>query len=344
MSTSTPLRFEFKKPAAPTPTKERVTERDPNLVQNWYFKATNALQPRFYIKFNSVKEAQTMAAQLNEALPTETSALVYTVQHGKDELRLSNTVFAPLAVEELRSTVEGMLTPPRRLAPIGRLELAPVPCHMQIDRYNDDLVEASGTAFRPCAKFLLGANFLNGELDEDRQVAKFHAHTYNCDYWVESLKHLCNIKGFTFAVNTHACGAPLPHALLESLADHVRIDEYAAEKALNRLPMIQGHVRMHHRRRTMSVLHAFRAMGADDETLRVDATRLSLDDEYYHDWVVSQAWRAPGMCVIGACEEFCPGGVLRYAEHSGEPCRWCMSHLDLWSTPIGVAFQWPPGY
>ena len=102
---STPKRFEFKKPArTPNSGKDRVSHRDPNLVSNWLFQAEDAAQPRLYFKFNGAAEAKEMLTRINEALPIETSALIYTVEMKKDEDRVSTTVFAPLAVQQIRDT------------------------------------------------------------------------------------------------------------------------------------------------------------------------------------------------------------------------------------------------
>ena len=82
----------------------------------------------------------------------------------------------------------------------------------------------------------------------------------------------------------------------------------------------------------MRVLGDFRDMGSGDAELRDEACKFVLDHAYYCRWIVCRAWKAPGLCIIGACKTCVPGGGRRYTEETNTPCTWCMTHIHNWAS------------
>ena len=200
-SPSKPKGFDFSSPSKFS--KKKVE----NEIEQFLIKNEDTESVRWYARVGN-DIAVDMKDQLNAAFANGVGgALIYRVDMSNNGDCVTNAIFTAKATEELAEALAAILPAPKQLGQLWNAHLIPASPTLSIVTAND-YVKATGAWMR-LKKWLLNANFLGGTELEDG-VRWNTTDDFDEEYWVNSLKTLCDAKGFKYTV-TEECRS-LPNA------------------------------------------------------------------------------------------------------------------------------------
>ena len=192
--------FDFTTPAKRT--------KDPNVVEQFIIKSEDG-SCRWYARVG-VAEGADIRQKLNTHFEAGIGgALIYRVDLSNKGDCVTNAVFAEKAVHELADALRPMLTPPMTLGELQNAHLIPPTPTLMIETYNDYV--KAGDGWKRLKKWLLNDNFLAGtELEDGSGVTFMKTEAEDEEYWVNSLRDLCEAKGYATTVAEQWSALALP--------------------------------------------------------------------------------------------------------------------------------------
>ena len=233
-----------KRPAAPAPSPQKkgmdfnspgggkkARQTDPNVVDQFLMRQEGS-NTRIYFRIGQAG-AQTLKQAVNDALHSSgiCGAQIYRADVSSKGDCVQVAVYSRMAVTELQDTVSATLSAPLTLGVLGNPQWMP---ESKIDiTTHQDYVKVGGDAWRLLKKWLLGSSWLAGQEAEDGTGVIFSkTEDFDEEYWVNSLKSLCDSKGFEYTM--HEAYGPKPRMMRRAwhvIADSMKLQSKHAQHA-----------------------------------------------------------------------------------------------------------------